>query len=357
MKMPTFSVVYLFPVFVFPFSIAQWPDDICIIEGMIEIKLCDNASQWDEMVLAAAGHPLQLWGWGEVKASGNWRARRLIAYKNNEAIGYCQLLLRPLPRPLNYLAYVPRGPVVKKEDREAVLQSLAAFVKKQYGAVVMTVEPDWDAMPRISGWRQSPNPILMAKTLILDLTRSEDELLGDMTKKTRQYIRKSEKVGVTIRQAKSLDDVATCLEIYKETASRAGFPLHDDHYYEDIFTALGEHCQILMAEYEGRVVAFLWLALSEEVAFELYGGMNDQGQQLRANYILKWETIRRTKQWGVHRYDMNGLLNDGVSKFKQGFAHHETILAGTYEKPLSPLYTVWARGLPAAKKLLRLLKK
>ena len=329
----------------------------CIIQTMILVDVCTEVGLWDDAVMAAGGHPLQLWGWGEVKARGNWRVARLIVRENNTTIGYCQLLLRPLPWPLRSLAYAPRGPVAKEEKREVVLNALADYAKKQYGAVALTVEPDWNSMPDLTGWKLSPNPILMARTLVLDLRRSEEDLLADMTKKTRQYVRKSEKAGVRVRQAKSLDDVAACLAIYKATATRARFALHDDHYYEAIFSVLGEHCQIFMAEYEGRVVAFLWLAVSEETVFELYGGMNDEGQQLRANYFLKWSAIRRTKEWGIRRYDMNGLLNDGVSKFKQGFAHHETMLAGSYEKPLSPLYTLWAKGLPAVKKLIRFVKK
>src|SRR5690606_1611683 len=108
---------------------------------------------------------------------------------------------------------------------------------------------------------------------------------------------------------------------------------------------------------EGRVVAFVWLAMTREVAFELYGGMNEEGKKLRANYTLKWEAIRRSKEWGVSVYDMNGLLNDGVSEFKRGFAGHETLLAGSYEKQLSPLYPLWAKGLPAVKKLIRFVKR
>ena len=34
-------------------------------------------------------------------------------------------------------------------------------------------------------------PVLPARTLILDLRQTEEELLGDMSKKHRQYVRKS----------------------------------------------------------------------------------------------------------------------------------------------------------------------
>lgn len=324
---------------------------------MLKVERCTSRQQWDDEVLDKQGHPLQLWGWGEVKGKGSWKAERVMVYEDDHCIGLAQILLRSLPWPLKSLAYIPRGPVSEPAKRAVVVNELGKYVKKRHGALSLMVEPDWEAMPEVAGWRQSPNPILMARTLILDLTRNEDELLAPMTKKTRQYIRKSEKAGVEVRMAKDLDDIAECLAIYKDTARRAGFALHHDGYYEDIFELLGSHSQVFMAVYEGRVVAFLWLAASGETAFELYGGMNDEGQQLRANYILKWAAILRCKEWGIARYDMNGLLNDGVSQFKQGFAGHETMLAGSYEKPLSPWYPLWARGLPTAKKLVRIIKK
>lgn len=324
---------------------------------MVTIELCDEQSRWDDNVIDGGGHPLQLWGWGEVKSSGSWQVKRVFVYKEGKTIGSAQVLLRRLPWPLKSLAYIPRGPVVAEGNREVVLKELTKYIKRQYGSVAVSIEPDWELMPEVKGWKKSPNTILLPRTIILDLSKSEDNLLADMAKKTRQYIRKSTKSGLEVRMAKTDQDIADCLKIYKQTAKRADFGLHDDEYYHDIFTKLGDHCQIFMATHEGRVVAFLWLAISEEVAFELYGGMDDQGQRLRANYMLKWEAICRTREWGVRRYDMNGLLNDGVSKFKQSFTSGETELVGTYEKPLSPLYVVWSKGLPVAKRLIRVFKK
>ena len=98
------------------------------------------------------------------------------------------------------------------------------------------------------------------------------------------------------------------------------------------------------------MVAFLWLSASEHTAFELYGGMTEEGERLRANYALKWLAIREMKARGVERYDFNGLLNDGVSKFKMGWAKHENLLMGTWDKPLSPLYPVYATAMPLARK-------
>jgi lipid II:glycine glycyltransferase (peptidoglycan interpeptide bridge formation enzyme) len=84
--------------------------------------------------------------------------------------------------------------------------------------------------------------------------------------------------------------------------------------------------------------------------FELYGGVNREGQDLRANYALKWHAIKFAKSSGSVVYDLNGLLNDGVSNFKLGFSNEETNLVGTWDLPLSPLYLAWEKVLPFAKK-------
>jgi len=271
-------------------------------------------------------------------------------------IGAAQILLRKLPWPFTVLAYIPRGPVCEDKNREKVLTELAAHVKATHSAVVLTIEPDWDEELDIAGWHASSNTILIPRTLILDLSRSEDELLADMAKKTRQYIRKSGNEAIELRKVKGREELAACLEIYKETAKRAHFNIHDDDYYYDIFDKLDQYSPVFAAFHHEKPVAFLWFAISEETAFELYGGMNDMGQQLRANYALKWYAIQTMKKWGVKRYDFNGLLNDGVSTFKQGFASHENMLVGTYDKPLSPLYTIWSKALPLGKKMLRKIK-
>lgn len=327
------------------------------MKSMTAVKVCESQGEWDEAILEKGGHPLQLWGWGEVKAAHGWVAERVFVDDNEVVIGAAQVLLRPLPGLFKYLAYIPRGPVAAKGQREAVLAAVAGYVKTKFHATVLTIEPDWEEMPAGEGWQASANTILIPRTLILDLKKSEDELLGHMTKKTRQYIRKSASDGVVVRKVKDREELEVCLRVYRQTAERAQFAIHNDQYYYDVFDHLGEHSPVLVALFEGKIVAFLWLAISSETAFELYGGMNEEGQRLRANYALKWQTIQLMKKWGIRRYDMNGLVSDGVSTFKQGFADHENRLAGTYDKPLSPLYSIWKRGLPLAKKIIRLIKR
>lgn len=315
---------------------------------MIEISECHDQIVWDKRVRENGGHPLQLWGWGEVKAAHGWEVRRYTLRENQIA----QVLIKTLPWPFRSLAYIPRGPVGKWSSDDFRL--LTRHLKSRYHAICVTIEPDSEETPSLEGLKTATNSILLARTLILDLAKTETELLEAMSKKTRQYIRKSEREDIVIREVDTSKELEACLAIYHQTATRAGFALHGDKYYLDVRQKLGKvHAPIFVAYKDNQPLAFVWLAVSTRTSFELYGGMTDRGQELRANYILKWHAIREMKKRGVARYDLNGLLNDGISSFKKGFASHETMLAGTFDYPLSSLYGVWAWLLPMAKKSLQ----
>lgn len=327
---------------------------------MIQSRVCEDNEQWDEAVLDSAGNPLQLWGWGELKASHGWTVQRYLAVDSEDVIGGVQVLVKSLPFPFKSLSYAPRGPFgFNGSDqsvlREEFLNKVANDIKSKYGSVSFSIEPDNIIFEIGDSWQKSSNKILPAETIILDTSKPEDHLLSKMAKKTRQYIRKSSSV-VDVRLAKIAEDIDVCLNLYKQTAKRADFAVHSDDYYRDVSKKLGDHAPIFIAYSDNKPVAFLWLAISAETAYELYGGVNEEGQKLRANYALKWHAIQKCKEWGINRYDFGGMVAGGVANFKGGWSENETVLAGTFDKKLSPLYVIWHKLMPVAKKIVQKLR-
>lgn len=340
----------------------------------LSVTPCADPWQWDEVVNGAGGHPMQLWGWGAVKAAHGWTAERLLVVGTgarelssvSAIVGSALVLYRHLPWPLRTLAYVPRGPQCAPGREVEVLGALQEYVGCHHDAVALSIEPDWEvggtdgtdwlSLLGGAGWVPSDNTILIGRTLVLDLTRSAAELQARMTPTTRQNIRKVGRADVQFRLVTSDSELSGVLEVYRETAARAGFGLHGDDYYRDVFTMLGP-ASALVAAFDGdRVVGFVWLAVSGRTAFELYGGLNEAGRQQRVNYGVKWYALQAMKARGVERYDFNGLLNDGISSFKKQFGRHENHLVGTWERPLSPLYPGYAHGMPLARSGLRHLR-
>lgn len=340
----------------------------------LTVRTVTERDTWDNRVRTLGGHPLQLWGWGEVKGAGAWTPHRLeVVAPNGGIAGLAQVLVRTLPAQFKALSYVPRGPVVFGDAdgtthdglRDAVTAAVVEWCRTTVGGVGVTLEPDWDlgTLLSLDGSRPAANPVLYPTTLILDLRHTPDELMAVMAKKTRQYIRKSQREDLEFRPVTSDTELDGCLALYRETAERAGFGLHGDDYYRLVARELGDDSPIFAAftrSTDGgphdRPVAFVWFAASKRTSFELYGGMNADGQALRANYGLKWYAICQMRDRGVVRYDVNGLLNDGISTFKRGFADHEDELIGSIDVPFSVWYSTWNKGLPTAKKVVRRLR-
>lgn len=318
---------------------------------MTELQKTTDKALWDEYVLEHGGHPLQLWGWGQVKAGHGWKAERVFLYNDEAIVGAAQVLIRPLPFPFRSIAYIPRGPIVDKASQEDFLDKLSKMVKRDHHSVALTIEPNSREFNPIEGWRNSSSKILSPETILLDLKKTESDLLASMAKKTRQYIRKSAAEGITIRQVRTKEELKDCLHLYHQTAQRAKFNLHADEYYVDVFNLMKDHSPVFAAYLENTPIAFLWMAISADTAYELYGGMNEDGQRLRANYALKWHVIRKVKEWGLKEYDFGGLVVGGVSVFKQGWSEDATEFAGTFDRPLSPLYGFWYTLFPKLKAL------
>ncbi|MDO4868249.1 MAG: peptidoglycan bridge formation glycyltransferase FemA/FemB family protein [bacterium] len=369
---------------------------------MLKIVEITKKDEWDGFVFKY-GHPLQMWGWGELKAqSPTWKVVRIFIKnvseepkkkeKYSDVVAAAQILIRKLPWPLRSFAYIPRGAVIiskKPQERAKILNFIAEYCQREIKPqpVALSIEPDWEEREFSGkellekGWKRAKNTILIPRTLILDLTQSEEKLMADMTKNNRQIVRKSSEKA-TVRQIKTPAELETALDIYEETAQRAGFAIHSRKYYQKLFELMGDNAPIYGAFVKNstqksrdrreetkqnltqlekihdreELVGFSWIAKSQKTAFELYGGSNELGRSTRANYILKWLVLIQMKNAGIERYDMNGLLNDGISKFKSKFAHHENMLAGTFDKPLSGWYWLWSHGLPTFKKIIRTIK-
>ena len=98
--------------------------------------------------------------------------------------------------------------------------------------------------------------------------------------------------------------------IYRETAARAGFLIRTEQAYRDVWDAYrpGGRARLLFAEdASGVAQATLFLVRSGPRVVEPYGGMTAVGAEGRANYLLKWEAIRTSKERGATSYDLWGL--------------------------------------------------
>ena len=318
-----------------------------------------DADAWDQFVEASEpGSYLQLSGWAAVKAVNGWTAVRVVpsapdAADTGPAIGAQVLVRRPRPLPWAF-AYAPRGPVAREWDAA----SLAAFTEEarrtlraQAGRVShLRIDPEIEAGTapdadgrvqaalRDAGWRPAP-PIQPTATRIVDLRADEGALWGGLRKKWRQYVNKARQGGIEVVDG-GRDRLPDFYRIYRETADRAGFLIRAESAYRDVWDAFAPagRARLLFAQApDGDPQATLFLVRCGSRVVEPYGGMTAAGAESRANYLLKWEAIRSSREAGASTYDLWGLATGGIAHFKTGFGGREVRYIGAWDLVLDPL--------------------
>ena len=96
----------------------------------------------------------------------------------------------------------------------------------------------------------------------------------------------------------------------------------------DAFSPTGNARLLFAQDADGEPQATLFLVRCGPRVVEPYGGMTAAGAESRANYLLKWEAIRSSREAGATSYDLWGLATGGIAHFKTGFGGREVRYIG-----------------------------
>ncbi|MDR3152631.1 MAG: aminoacyltransferase [Bifidobacteriaceae bacterium] len=353
----------------------EWIKDNYLNIENIYIEECKTG--WDDIINKFTGHPLQLDNWGSLKSQSLWTGKKLLVkISDDKILAAASVLTRKLPFGFGKISHIPRGPAFAEDILKNIIvcnlvfDKILQWIKKNIKPIALICEPaylskdfkfltrsdslaDLEADNKIINQIKnsfvqkmflSTSPILFNKTLIINLKQSEDQMLANLSRKNRSHLRSAERKGIKIKIAQTKDDIKDVLKIYKEVANRASFSLHKDEYFYKAFELDIGPLYIAYLNTDSnrqQPLAFLWLATSKFQAFELWGGANSQGQISYANNLIKWFAICDMKKNRKIIYDMNGLLNQGISNFKKSFEKREDILTPSYTISFSLRYKLY----------------
>lgn len=324
-----------------------------------------TGKEWDSFLTDYPdSHILQTAAWGDLKADFGWSVSRLVVGKSGT-----QILFRALPlgRTLAYIGKGPVGPV-----NEALWGTIDALCNKNR-SIFLKVEPDsWGSKSGLpddgdfaGGSRVTEHAIQPMRTIVVDISKTEEDILAGMKQKTRYNIRLALKRGIVIRQS---SDIGEFYDILQITSQRDQFGVHTKEYYQrafDLFSPRGE-CQLFEAIYDGQAIAGLLVFVHGQRAWYLYGASSEKYREYMPTYLLQWETMRWARRMGCTSYDMWGVPDHeepdleanftkrsdglwGVYRFKRGFGGELRRAAGPWDRVYSPslyaLYRGWVKWI------------
>ncbi len=334
--------------------------------------------EWNALVEKEPAFPmLQSWEWGNFKEELGWKVFRVAVEDGGALIAGAQLLIKILPLGLS-LAYVPRGPVgswLNARTAQLLFSELCRLAR-DHKAVFLKIEPPVSSDPETCGllescgFHQSRVTNQPQATIILDLSQGQSGILQQMRKKTRQYIHRAEREGITVRFGGSAD-LPAYYELMRLTGRRERFAARSLKYYQAEWEAFSadNHGALLLAYYQDQLIAARAVYYCGSHAAEFHAGsMVIPG--LHPNYLLAWEAIKWAEANGCVSYDLWGipdeLANDnetqepataqgdnglwGVYQFKRGFSRNVVSYIGAYDYVLAPaLYFLFNSALSAGK--------
>ncbi|MDD5043689.1 MAG: peptidoglycan bridge formation glycyltransferase FemA/FemB family protein [Patescibacteria group bacterium] len=287
---------------------------------------------------------LQSWEWGEFQKNLGRKFWRLGGEEDGQLIGVALVIKNNLPLGKSYL-YIPRGPITtynSQLETHNFLEKIIEYINDK-SIIFMRFEPPQQfTIDNLQLTAKKVGAVQPEHSLILDLGKSEEELLGAMHPKTRYNIHLAEKRGVKVYFRKEKEDAENFWRLLQETASRDEFRAHDKNYYQRMLEL--ENVYVATAEYQGKVLAANIIINWGETATYLHGASSNQERQVMAPHLLQWETIKRAKAEGYKYYDFWGIAPPGSSKakswagitrFKKGFGGEEVKYPGTYDKVIS----------------------
>ncbi len=301
----------------------------------MEIKIIQNKEEWDSGLLQKSELDifLQSWNWGDILIAEGKNVERLVVLENNQVLAQAQIVYTRILFGWQY-AFCPKG--IIGDGGEKVYTALSNYLKNK-NCIFLRVEPA-STIHNSRSMMHKTIDINPSATLILDLVKTEEELLSGMHSKTRYNIHLAEKKNLTINREKNLE---VFWDLMNKTGSRDKFGLHHREHYAKV---LESPMVYQLTAYENtKPIACAVFARFGNAFTYLYGASDYEYRNLMAPYLIQWEGIKMGKDLSCKLYDFFGVapVKDGiydlkhqyagVTRFKLGFGGAPYQVPGTFD--------------------------
>lgn len=312
-------------------------------------------ADWDRLLNEFDdGSMYQTWEYGAVRW-GVESLEHVRLLRGQDVVAMAQVVLRRLPLLGGGLAYLPWGPVWRKnggdpDDLREALRALKAEYTGRRGYLLRVT-------PREIDLPENPTANIFAaegfrsvvdgyRTLLVDLRQPFVDLEHHINRSWRRALKRAAMLQLSIVEGTGDDLYRVFKDIYHDMIHRKGFlPGVNIDEYERIQRALPDDMkmQIMIARMGERPVAALIASRIGNTGVGLLGATATDGLSSGAFHLLNMRMMRWLKAAGAYYYDFGGYdpeVHEGTSAFKSGLPGREVHFVGRLEASEHPLRTM-----------------
>lgn len=196
-----------------------------------------------------------------------------------------------------------------------------------------------------------------ASTVLVDLSKKEDDILASFRQRARREIKAAKKDGVFVKKVDLNKETADQMfNLYKTTGDRAGFFVRPKEYYLDFWQKFDDAKEgslyFAFAPDEEEPLAGAFVCHLGKKALYKDGGSR-RSKYRHFAHLLQWEIMKDLKKSGFTEYDLHGVppkdkLDDkdhplaGLAMFKMSFNKEVSESVGAFDQILNQkVYRRW----------------
>lgn len=287
--------------------------------------------------------------------SEDWERFKLkTGYNKSHRIEGILILQKTLPFGRSMLY----APMVSENQFSVISSQLSKFeeqikqISDQNNSIFYRLELN---IPRIENWKmktgnwtKSFEEMQPEHNWLIDLSKTEEELLADMKQKGRYNIRVAEKNNLRVTSSNQVGaELDAFYSEYSETGKRHKVTFRSKEYFSSLLEILGQkdYARVYTIWHENTPLASNLMIFSGKAALYLYGGSSEQYRNLMAPYLLHWHIMKECKEKGLSEYNFLGVAPDddpnhklaGITRFKKQFGGFQVDVLGCYDLVCKPL--------------------
>jgi FemAB-related protein (PEP-CTERM system-associated) len=157
---------------------------------------------------------------------------------------------------------------------------------------------------------------------VLPLLTDPDARWAKLRKPVQRQIKKALNAGLQVRLADRREDLEHYYRLHLQTrCKKHGMPAQPRRFFYnlwDAFSASGA-IQLLLAEYQGNLIAGMILLASGTTVRYAYGASEERYLSLAPNNLLMWTAITWASEHGYQTLDLGrtAIENEGLMEFKR----------------------------------------
>lgn len=315
------------PFIVRPVSPDNWPE--------ISLKFRDLTYEQSLTYSIAAA--------GRIGASSEFLS---VETASGKVVAAAAARLRKIPGLGRGIVWIPSGPLLVPTDSSepsaeslgAILDALRNHYVRKAGHILRLRLPAISRVDRADifakhGFIPTENA-LAYKTVLIDLSKSEETLWKSLHGKWRNPLRNAMKAGIEIDHLPFTQSHDRFFPLYNQVQQTKGFePDIGPEFYKDLTGPDFEH-DTLIAHKDGSDIGTMTIGRTGGSSVYLFGATPDAGRKLNAGYLLMWHAMLWAAKQGDDWFDLGGVSvgeNPTIARFKLRTGGDEITAPGPYE--------------------------